>query len=96
VRRSRLPQGRYGCAHGRVRGFAEKVAAGRRHEQGPYAKDRPDARKCALRSLLEYVERGDVDPSLIATHRVSLDEALGAYRLLKNKDQGCVRVVLRP
>jgi threonine dehydrogenase-like Zn-dependent dehydrogenase len=45
---------------------------------------------------LEYVERGDVDPSLIATHRVSLDEALGAYRLLKNKDQGCVRVVLRP
>jgi threonine dehydrogenase-like Zn-dependent dehydrogenase len=46
--------------------------------------------------LLEYVERGRVDPAQVATHRLPLADAQRAYALFKNKEQGCVRVVLRP
>ncbi|HEX5982774.1 MAG TPA: zinc-dependent alcohol dehydrogenase [Solirubrobacterales bacterium] len=46
--------------------------------------------------LLEHVERGDVDPSFVATHEMSLDQAQQAYRTFKQKDDGCVRVVFRP
>ncbi len=46
--------------------------------------------------LLEHVQRGEVDPSLIVTHRLSLEEAPSAYKLFKNKEEGCIRVMLRP
>ena len=46
--------------------------------------------------LLEHVRRGDVDPSLVVTHRLPLEEAPSAYKMFKNKDQGCIRVMLRP
>ena len=46
--------------------------------------------------LLERVERGDIDPSFIITHRLRLDEAPGAYETFKNKREECVKVVLSP
>jgi threonine dehydrogenase-like Zn-dependent dehydrogenase len=49
-----------------------------------------------LKPLLERIENGDIDPSFIVTHRLPLDEAPRGYELFKNKEDGCVRVVLRP
>jgi threonine dehydrogenase-like Zn-dependent dehydrogenase len=46
--------------------------------------------------LLEHVERGDVDPSFVATHEMSLDQAQAAYQTFKQKNDECVRVVFRP
>ncbi|MDI3339903.1 MAG: zinc-dependent alcohol dehydrogenase [Sphaerobacter sp.] len=48
------------------------------------------------RRLLEHVQRGDIDPSLVVTHRVSLEDVPHAYTLFKHKDDGCIRVVIRP
>ncbi len=49
-----------------------------------------------MRPLLEHIQRGDLDPTFIITHRLPLDEAPTGYELFKHKDDGCVKVVLRP
>jgi threonine dehydrogenase-like Zn-dependent dehydrogenase len=47
-----------------------------------------------LDRLIEYVERGELDPSIVATHRMPLTEGHRAYEMFKHKTDGCVRVVL--
>ena len=49
-----------------------------------------------LRPLLERIENGDIDPSYIVTHRMSLDEAPDGYETFKHKQDECVKVVLKP
>ena len=49
-----------------------------------------------LRPLLERIQRGEVDPTFLITHRLPLDEAPTGYRLFYRKEDGCVKVVLRP
>jgi threonine dehydrogenase-like Zn-dependent dehydrogenase len=46
--------------------------------------------------LFEHVARGELDPSILATHRFSLDEAPRGYELFKRKEDGCVRAVFVP
>jgi threonine dehydrogenase-like Zn-dependent dehydrogenase len=49
-----------------------------------------------LRPLLERVQRGEIDPSFVVTHRMSLSEAPGAYDTFKHKRDECMKVVLTP
>jgi threonine dehydrogenase-like Zn-dependent dehydrogenase len=49
-----------------------------------------------MRPLLERIERGEIDPSFIVTHRLSLDDAPEAYRMFRDKQDSCVKVVLKP
>jgi threonine dehydrogenase-like Zn-dependent dehydrogenase len=49
-----------------------------------------------LRPLLQRVEQGEIDPSFVVTHRLSLDEAPQGYETFKNKRDECVKVVLKP
>jgi len=49
-----------------------------------------------LRPLLERIERGDIDPSFVITHHMSLDEAPHGYDIFKHKEDGCIKVVLKP
>jgi threonine dehydrogenase-like Zn-dependent dehydrogenase len=49
-----------------------------------------------LRPLLELIERGDIDPSFIITHVMSLDEAPQGFELFNGKQDECIKVVLKP
>ncbi|MFO7303517.1 MAG: glutathione-dependent formaldehyde dehydrogenase, partial [Acidobacteriota bacterium] len=49
-----------------------------------------------LPKLLDHIERGDINPSFVITHRASLDEAPDMYRLFRDKQDECVKVVLEP
>jgi threonine dehydrogenase-like Zn-dependent dehydrogenase len=49
-----------------------------------------------LARLLEHIERGDIDPSFVVTHRVPLDAAPQMYETFQAKDDECVKVVMRP
>ena len=49
-----------------------------------------------LRPLLERVEKGEIDPSFIITHRMRLDEAPAGYETFKHKQDNCIKVVLKP
>jgi threonine dehydrogenase-like Zn-dependent dehydrogenase len=48
-----------------------------------------------LKPLLERIERGELDPARVITHRYPLDEAPHAFDIFKNKRDYCVKVVLR-
>ncbi len=47
-------------------------------------------------SLLERIERGEIDPSFIVTHRASLSDAPAMYETFKHKRDDCLKVVLTP
>jgi threonine dehydrogenase-like Zn-dependent dehydrogenase len=49
-----------------------------------------------LRPLLNHIEKGDIDPSFIVTHRMSLDDASNGYETFKHKQDECVKVVMTP
>jgi threonine dehydrogenase-like Zn-dependent dehydrogenase len=49
-----------------------------------------------LRPLLERIERGEIDPSFVITHHLSLDEAPGAFDMFNDKQDECMKVVLKP
>jgi threonine dehydrogenase-like Zn-dependent dehydrogenase len=49
-----------------------------------------------LPKLLDYILRGDVDPSQIISHNVPLDQASEMYKLFADRDGGCTKVVLKP
>jgi threonine dehydrogenase-like Zn-dependent dehydrogenase len=49
-----------------------------------------------MRPLLERIARGEFDPSFIVSHRLSLEDAPLAYEMFKNKEEECVKVVLKP
>ncbi len=46
--------------------------------------------------LLERIERGEIDPSFVITHRFPLDQAPHAYSIFKNKQDRCIKVVMKP
>jgi threonine dehydrogenase-like Zn-dependent dehydrogenase len=49
-----------------------------------------------MRPLLERVQRGEIDPSFVVTHRLPLADAARGYEMFRNKEDGCVKVVLKP
>ncbi len=49
-----------------------------------------------LRPLLQRIEKGEIDPSFVVTHRLPLDEAPNAYEMFLNKTHECIKVVLKP
>ena len=49
-----------------------------------------------MRPLLERIEKGDIDPTFIITHRASLDEAPQMFETFMNKQDECMKVVLKP
>jgi threonine dehydrogenase-like Zn-dependent dehydrogenase len=49
-----------------------------------------------LPRLLEHIQNGDLDPTFLITHRLSLEEAPSAYETFTHKEDSCVKVVLKP
>ncbi len=49
-----------------------------------------------LDPLLERVEKGEIDPSFVITHRMTLDEAPAGYEMFRDKQDDCVKIVLKP
>ena len=48
-----------------------------------------------MKPLLERVQKGEIDPSFVITHRLHLDEAARGYDMFLNKQDNCEKVVLK-
>jgi threonine dehydrogenase-like Zn-dependent dehydrogenase len=46
--------------------------------------------------LLKKIEEGEIDPSFVITHKLPLEEAPDAYKTFRDKEDGCIKVVLKP
>lgn len=49
-----------------------------------------------MKPLLDRIEKGEIDPTFIITHRLPLDTAPEAYKTFRDKQDECVKVVLDP
>ena len=49
-----------------------------------------------LPKLLEHIERGEIDPSFVITHRATLEEGPELYKTFRDKKDGCIKVVMKP
>jgi threonine dehydrogenase-like Zn-dependent dehydrogenase len=49
-----------------------------------------------MQPLLERVQKGDIDPSFVISHRVPIDHAPEMYRKFRDKEDNCTKVVLDP
>jgi threonine dehydrogenase-like Zn-dependent dehydrogenase len=46
--------------------------------------------------LLARIEKGEIDPSFVITHRASLEQGPELYKTFRDKKEGCIKVVLKP
>lgn len=46
--------------------------------------------------LLKRIREGQIDPSFVITHTVSLEDGPGMYKTFRDKEDGCIKVVLKP
>jgi threonine dehydrogenase-like Zn-dependent dehydrogenase len=49
-----------------------------------------------LPQLLERIEKGEIDPSFVITHRATLEEGPELYKTFRAKKDGCIKVVMKP
>jgi threonine dehydrogenase-like Zn-dependent dehydrogenase len=49
-----------------------------------------------FKPLMEKIQKGEIDPAAIITHRLPLNEAPAAYKTFRDKEDGCIKVVLKP
>ena len=49
-----------------------------------------------LPQLLQRIEKGEIDPSFVITHRVGLEEGPDMYKTFRDKQDGCIKVVMKP
>jgi threonine dehydrogenase-like Zn-dependent dehydrogenase len=48
------------------------------------------------KQILEYLEKGQVDPTFLITHKLSLEDAVQAYKIFDEKKDNMIKVFLRP
>jgi threonine dehydrogenase-like Zn-dependent dehydrogenase len=49
-----------------------------------------------MRPLLERIQRGEIDPSFVISHHMTLDEAARGYHMFNDKEDSCTKIVLTP
>ncbi len=49
-----------------------------------------------MQPLLEKIVKEEIDPSFVITHRLNLDEAPDAYKMFRDKDDDCIKVIMKP
>ncbi|MBC7808785.1 MAG: glutathione-dependent formaldehyde dehydrogenase [Akkermansiaceae bacterium] len=77
-------------------GLVDKVPMGAAHAKGLTFKMGQTHTHRYIPKLMEHVQKGEIDPTFLITHRLPLEQAPEAYKIFKEKSDGCVKVVLKP
>jgi threonine dehydrogenase-like Zn-dependent dehydrogenase len=49
-----------------------------------------------MRPLLDRILKREIDPSFVVTHRLRLDDAPDGFRMFNDKEDDCLKIVLKP
>lgn len=77
-------------------GFLDKVPMGSAINRGLTFRMAQTPVQHYLPKLLGLVEEGKIDTTFLITHRGTLDDAPELYKTFRDKQDGCVKVVLKP
>ena len=77
-------------------GFADKIPLGALMNKALTIKTGQTHVHKYMPQLLDYIRQGKIDPSFVVTHRLPLSDAANAYKMFREKTDGCIKVVLDP
>jgi threonine dehydrogenase-like Zn-dependent dehydrogenase len=77
-------------------GFADKIPVGAMMNKGITLKTGQTHVQRYMKPLLERIRKGEIDPAFVITHRLALADAPRAYRMFRDKQDECIKVVLNP
>jgi threonine dehydrogenase-like Zn-dependent dehydrogenase len=77
-------------------GFIDKFPAGAWMNRAITMKTGQTHVQKYLRPLLERIQKGDIDPSFVITHHLSLEQAPEGFAMFQAKQDGCIKIVLKP
>ena len=77
-------------------GFLDKFNFGAAFAKGLTFKMGQTHMQRYMKPLLSYVMEGQIDPSFIITHHLQLEDAPHGYDIFKHKEEGCIKIVLKP
>jgi threonine dehydrogenase-like Zn-dependent dehydrogenase len=77
-------------------GFGDKIPIGAAMNKGLTIKQGQTHTHKYMPLLLEKIQNGEIDPSFVVTHERPLDDAPEMYKMFKDRDDGCIKVVLHP
>jgi threonine dehydrogenase-like Zn-dependent dehydrogenase len=77
-------------------GFGDKIPIGAAMNKGLTLKTGQTHVQKYMPMLFEKIEKGEIDPSFVITHEMQLDDAPKGYNLFKEKQDHCIKVVLKP
>jgi threonine dehydrogenase-like Zn-dependent dehydrogenase len=77
-------------------GYLDKIPMGAAFQKGLTFKMGQTHMMRYMHPLLERIERGEIDPSFVITHRLPLDAAPDGYKMFRDKQDQCIKVVLKP
>lgn len=77
-------------------GFIDKMPMGAFMNKGLAMKTGQTHMNRFMKPLLDRIERGDIDPSFVISHRVPIDRAPEMYKVFRDKQDNCTKVVLDP
>jgi threonine dehydrogenase-like Zn-dependent dehydrogenase len=77
-------------------GMGDKIPLGAAMNKGLTMKMGQTHVQAYTHPLLARIEAGDIDPSFVVTHPASLEDAPAMYKKFRDKEDGCIKVVLRP
>ena len=77
-------------------GFLDKIPFGSLMNRGLTLKTGQTHMQRYLQPLLERIQKGEIDPSFVITHRLRLEDAPQAFQTFRDKQDDCIKVVMRP
>ncbi|MFO0798688.1 MAG: zinc-dependent alcohol dehydrogenase [Gemmataceae bacterium] len=77
-------------------GFPDKLPLGAAMNKGLTFKMGQTHTQRYMRKLLGMIQAREIDPSFVITHRLKLEDGPAAYKTFRDKEDGCVKVVLKP
>ena len=77
-------------------GYLDKVPMGSAINRGLAFRMAQTPVQHYLPQLMQRIEKGEIDPSLVITHRATLDDGPGLYKAFRDKQDGRIKVVLKP
>jgi threonine dehydrogenase-like Zn-dependent dehydrogenase len=77
-------------------GFLDKIPMGSAINRGLTFRMAQTPVQRYLPMLLDRIQKGEIDPSFVITHRASLEDGPELYKTFRDKKNGCIKVVLRP
>ncbi|MDQ6860082.1 MAG: glutathione-dependent formaldehyde dehydrogenase [Verrucomicrobiota bacterium] len=77
-------------------GFADKIPVGAFVNKALTLKSGQTHVQRYMKPLFDRIERGEIDPTFIITHHLPLEDAPNAYKMFRDKEDECIKVVLDP